>query len=310
MHLKEEAIASCRLDGAAINLDEFLAYQSTGRPFPHEAEVDRALAHLSAVSSGLQSMAVHGLTPGLFGSVHSRLGTEIPAEPPVQVLSTETDETDEPEMPKPPSPLSRSGARSLATLAAFLANDDSLPKLLRLAIAHGQWASAKPFRTGNEPMSRIVVALSLCEWRSLSLPWLPLSAYFEVHREQHDTLLTGALDGDGWGAWAEFFLDTINEAALEAAKRLTALVALREAHRELLNEILGKGAPSGLALLDSLYVHPYIDVHGVCDLTDLKFASANTLADKLLRVGLLEETTGGTRNRIFVYAPYMAWFRK
>lgn len=41
---------------------------------------------------------------------------------------------------------------------------------------------------------------------------------------------------------------------------------------------------------------------------DLSFATANRLVEQMESLRLLEETTGGRRNRVYRYSPYLALF--
>jgi hypothetical protein len=46
----------------------------------------------------------------------------------------------------------------------------------------------------------------------------------------------------------------------------------------------------------------------VAEVAGCAFATANRVVEALCGLGLLEETTGHNRNRVFSYAPYVAMF--
>jgi Fic family protein len=49
-------------------------------------------------------------------------------------------------------------------------------------------------------------------------------------------------------------------------------------------------------------------IHDISDITGLSYSSANSLGKELEKIGILEETTGQKRNRIFVFRPYVDVF--
>jgi len=63
-----------------------------------------------------------------------------------------------------------------------------------------------------------------------------------------------------------------------------------------------------LALLDHLFQHPVVNVAAVQQHFAISYPSANTLISGLCDIGLLKEVTGGSRNRMFRFAPYIDLF--
>ncbi len=62
---------------------------------------------------------------------------------------------------------------------------------------------------------------------------------------------------------------------------------------------------NSLRLLDLLFQRPLVNVNLVQESLDVRaFATANKLVERFAALGLLEEMTGGQRNRIFRYMPY------
>ena len=76
----------------------------------------------------------------------------------------------------------------------------------------------------------------------------------------------------------------------------------------MLIETLDRGAANGLKLLESLYQRPIFTVATVIEQLGLSKQAANTLTEKLVRLGLVRETTGNPRYRVFRYDPYVALF--
>jgi hypothetical protein len=85
-------------------------------------------------------------------------------------------------------------------------------------------------------------------------------------------------------------------------------VRLREEHRALITNSMGRSAGKALVLLEQLYFRPIVSAQWVAEATPLSFANANLLIKRLMELGLLQETTGQRRNRRFSYEPYLALF--
>ena len=107
-------------------------------------------------------------------------------------------------------------------------------------------------------------------------------------------------DGN-WEGWLHFFLRGVAETAEGATAE--AIVGLQEEHRTLLQEE-GLGL-NGLKLLDLLFQRPLVNVNLVQEILDVKaLTTANKLVERFEALGLLQEITGGQRNRVFRYTPY------
>ena len=116
-------------------------------------------------------------------------------------------------------------------------------------------------------------------------------------------------DNGDWEGWLKFFLRGIYEVAKEATETARTIVNLREAHRALVTERLGRGASKALLVLEVLCYRPIISVHAAMKATKLSYANTNRLVKDLCNLGLLLELTGQKRNRRFSYEPYLSLFR-
>ncbi|CAN1212884.1 hypothetical protein TUMEXPCC7403_21945 [Tumidithrix helvetica PCC 7403] len=83
---------------------------------------------------------------------------------------------------------------------------------------------------------------------------------------------------------------------------------MKEEHRQLVLQRMGRRSGSAIALLEQLYYRPIVTVENVQEIAQLSYANANTLIKDLCNLELLRETTGQKRNRVFAYAPYLAIF--
>jgi Fic family protein len=89
----------------------------------------------------------------------------------------------------------------------------------------------------------------------LPKPLLYLSAYIEAHRRDHYDLLQRVSTHGDWIGWLRFFIAGVTKIALEAVGQAGHLMDLREKFRTLLRD-----KPKALALLDELFLNPYMSV--------------------------------------------------
>ncbi len=96
----------------------------------------------------------------------------------------------------------------------------------------------------------------------------------------------------------------VSQSAAETAR---AILALQDAHRRLITE-RSASPVSALRLLDYLFKQPLVSVRLVERELACAFVTASKLVEQFVAWGLLEEVTGGARNRQFEYKPYLALF--
>ncbi|HEX6649925.1 MAG TPA: Fic family protein [Pyrinomonadaceae bacterium] len=187
-------------------------------------------------------------------------------------------------------------------------HDESLPVLVHAGLAHAQFETIHPFLDGNGRVGRLLITFLLCQRRVLHRPLLYLSHYLKAHRtEYYDRLMAIRNDGN-WEGWMKFFLRGVEEVSEEAINTSREIFALREQHTALVNGSLGSSTASGLRLLDYLYEQPILNVRVVEKRLQSSFVTANRLVEQFVKLGILNETTGGQRNRRYSYLSYLELF--
>jgi Fic family protein len=196
----------------------------------------------------------------------------------------------------------------LADLEIFLHREDSLPLLMKIGLAHAQFETIHPFLDGNGRVGRLLITLLLCEREALRKPVLYLSHYFKRHRAEYYERLQDVRDQGDWEGWLAFFLQGVIEVSDEAAQTARRILELREEHRALITNRLGKAAANGHTLLESLFDRPILSVADVVTRTGTTFTAANNLVRRMTSLGILREITGYARNRRFRYDDYVRLF--
>jgi Fic family protein len=179
----------------------------------------------------------------------------------------------------------------------------TVPVLIRCALAHAQFETIHPFLDGNGRVGRLLITFMLVEAKALSKPMLYLSIFVKKYRAEYYDRLTAVRSNGDWESWVKFFLKGVSETSKLASQTGSKIIKLREGHRALLAKDI-----HGLALLDSLFERPHIDVKRASDVMQCSVVTAGKVVRELESVGLLVEITGQTRNRVFRYEPYLALF--
>lgn len=189
-------------------------------------------------------------------------------------------------------------------------NDKALdtPILIKAAVSHYQFETVHPFLDGNGRLGRLMVILFLIEKKKISKPILYLSDFFEKNRMQYYDALDAVRFQNDLERWVKFFLVAVAETAKESCMTLQKIITLKsENDQKILN--LGRRAPSAAKLLNAMYSLPILDAKQASVEVGLSTTATNSLLSELVQLGILRETTGFMRNRLYEYTDYLNLFR-
>ncbi len=197
----------------------------------------------------------------------------------------------------------------MGDLENFLHNDQiQLPDLMRIAIAHYQFETIHPFLDGNGRLGRLLITLYLVSNNILSKPTLYLSAYFEKHKAVYYDNLMRARTASDVLQWIKFFLVAVTETSKQGIETFRGILKLREDIETRRLITLGKKLPRAQELLNHLYKTPKLTAADVGSLLGVTPATANAFIKDFVKLGILRETTGGKRNRVFTFREYLSLF--
>jgi Fic family protein len=146
--------------------------------------------------------------------------------------------------------------------------------------------------------ARLIILL-LCAWGLLPQPLLYLSAFFEAHRQEYYRLLLAVSQRGAWEAWLSFFLEGIAGQSRDATARAAArLQSLRESYRERMQH--QRAVARLLEVVDLLFARPIVQVPDLAGQIGVSQQTAGRYVATLEAAGILRETTGQARNRVYM----------
>jgi Fic family protein len=313
MYVRKEAVLSSQIEGTQSSLQDLLAAEAAILSSQVPRDVDEVVNYVRAMNAGLARLNDLPVSVRLIREIHAELlqgvrGSRLtPGElrrsqnwigPGGSTLANATF------VPPPPDEV----PKALGELEAFLHATDDQPLLIKIGLAHAQFETIHPFLDGNGRVGRLLITFLLCERGVLHKPVLYLSHYFKARRQEYYERLQAVRDAGDWEAWLAFFLRGVAEVSLQAADTARQILLLREHHRSLITERLGRAAGNGHRILQHLYEHPIVSANDVQEVIGTTFAGANQIVRRLVEAGILTEITGQARHRRFRYEPYVRLF--
>jgi Fic family protein len=307
MFIRKEAVLSSQIEGTQSSLSDLLLFELKEKPGVPIDDVQEVSNYVAAMTYGLKRLEegfplslrllreIHaellakgrgsGKNPGEFRHSQNWIGGTRPGNAFF--------------VPPPPE----DAVRCMGELETFL-HDENTPLLVKAALSHVQFETIHPFLDGNGRVGRLLITLLLCNGGMLKQPLLYLSYYFKSHRQYYYDLLNGIRENGDWERWLDFFLEAVIETAKESNEIILNLHNQIESDRAKIST-LGRAAKSALVVHQAMLRHPIADIAKLKELTGLTNATIGKMLNILLDFGIIEETTGNKRNRLFCYNQYI-----
>ena len=291
MYVRKEAVLSSQIEGTQSSLQDLLAAEAQLLDQNLPRDVDEVMNYVRAMNQGLARLHELPVSVRLVREIHAELmrgvrgGRLQPGElrtsqnwigPAGCTFATATF------VPPPPHVV----PEALGNLETFLHTPDTLPPLVKIALAHVQLETIHPFLDGNGRVGRLLITFLLTERSVLHKPVLYLSHFFKQNRQEYYEHLQAVRDRGAWEDWLTFFLRGVIEVAGEAAETARRILQLREQHRSSITAQLGRAAGNGHKVLESLFDRPIVAVGDVQKMTGTTYAAANSLVSRLVKLGV------------------------
>jgi Fic family protein len=311
MYVRHEAVLSSQIEGTQSTLEDVLAFEADALRDDSPRDVEEVVNYIRAMNHGLQRLGELPLSLRLLREIHAELmrgvrgGDKSPGEFRVSqnwIGGTGSTLRTAAFIPPPPHEL----MNALGQLERFLHEArNTVPLLVRCALAHAQFETIHPFLDGNGRVGRLLITLMLCEEGALARPLLYLSLYLKARRAEYYDRLTAIREQGHWEAWVAFFLRGVSSTARTATQTAQDIVALRHAHQQAVAR-----QAKALALIDHLLRQPTVSIKRVSTLLGCTAPTATKLVREFEERGWLRELTGYGRNRLWRYQPYVDLFHR
>lgn len=189
-----------------------------------------------------------------------------------------------------------------------LINDErlwnSLDVLIQSALIHYYFETVHPFLDGNGRIGRLLIALFLMERKVLSSPVLYISYFLKKNRiEYYDRMMEVRTKGN-YEQWIKFFLLAVYESASDAIDNIDKLTELHNHNVNLIGNLsLKSNAVS--QVFDYLESNPIIEIGKTAKAIGISYNTASSAIKILIENGILVQSAGGKRGRIFSYEKYL-----
>jgi Fic family protein len=309
MYVRKESVLSSQIEGTQSSLSDLLLFEmeeAPGVPLDDVAEVSN---YVAALEHGLKRLKedfpvssrllreVHGILlsrgrgkdkrPGEFRRSQNWIGGTRPGN----ALF----------IPPPPDLV----IECMSALENFLHDrPERTPTLIKAALAHVQFETIHPFRDGNGRVGRLLIPLLFFAEGVLREPLLYLSLYFKERRTEYYDLLNRVRTEGDWERWITFFVEGVSEMAENAVGAARDLYKIAGEDRARI-QTLGRVSGSCMQVHHALQRRPVGTISRLAEETGLSLPTVTKALLALEGAGLVKETSGRRRNRIFVYSHYL-----
>jgi len=309
MYVRKEAVLSSQIEGTQSSLSDLLLYESKEAPGVPLDDVQEVSNYVAAMNHGLKRLREGlPLSARLIKEIHKILmrGSRGGGKSPGDFRRSQnwvggTRPGNAIYVPPPPDRV----VECMSDLEKYLHNkEDKLPLLIKIALLHHQFETIHPFLDGNGRVGRLLITLFLCAEDVLSEPILYLSLYFKTHREKYYAQLQQVRDTGDWEGWLKFFLDGLEDIALQATEAAREILEMIQSDRAKIAE-LGRGTGSALRIHQYLEKKPLAVIPEMVKVLKLSTPTVTAAVKNLEQLGIVREITGKQRGRVFVYDAYL-----
>ncbi|NMR19727.1 Fic/DOC family N-terminal domain-containing protein [Cellulomonas fimi] len=300
--LYREAVSTSALEGTYAPLREVLEADAI-EPSRGSSEVRAVLNYVRAAELGIQLVREKPLCVSLLSQLQKVLvsgtrgdGFDAGDLRSGQVYIGERHKGIEASRYVPP-PEGQALIDGMSDWEKWLHQEDDIPLLVRVALAHYQFESLHPYSDGNGRLGRLVIVLQLVTAGALSYPILNLSPWLEPRKDTYkDRLLETSQTGD-FNPWVTFFCDAVTAQAADTIARINRLVEIRAFMLDRLRKVKARGVV--LDIVEDLIGYPIITPSQAASLHNVTYPPANNAIQRLEALGLIREITGGSYARVY-----------
>ena len=302
--MRKEAVLSSQIEGTQTTFQNLLHYEAKQLTFlENESDAHEVQNYVKALDYSLERIKSLPISLRLIKEIHAILMKGVRGElltpgeirrsqnwigrPGVTLVNARY-------VPPPVDEMKK----CLSDLEKYIHEDANLPPLIRVGLIHYQFEAIHPFLDGNGRIGRLLITLLLTTWQILTQPLLNISRFIENNRtEYYDRLLAVSQEGK-WVEWLLFFLVGVHQQAEDAVEKINALQMLRSNYQAMFERDRNRDKLADV--VDYFISTPISSISQAQENSNLgSFTMIQRYFEKLIQYGVLEEITGGKRNRIY-----------
>lgn len=300
--LRKEAQATSALEGTYAHLDEILAADYIDPP-KRSSELREVLNYVLAAVQALELIKTMPICRRLLEQTQKTLvdgtrgdGYDAGSLRERQVFIGDKGKPVEEARFVPPPP-GDDLVQGFSEWERWVNEEDALPLLAKLAMAHYQFETLHPFSDGNGRLGRLIVTLQLLTQQEMEYPILNISAWLEPRRDEYiDALRRVSMTGE-FDPWIAMFCLAVRERSKAALGTIDTLLGYRdaivaEADRQQIRGITSE-------VMDVVLGNPVLTIPEFASIRGVAYGTAKSLVTKLERLGVLEEMTNGGYGRVY-----------
>ena len=196
----------------------------------------------------------------------------------------------------------------LNDLEKFINNDKiNTPDLVKIAMIHYQFESIHPFLDGNGRTGRIIIPLYLLNKGIITTPCFYISNYIEENKNAYYDFLSRVRTNNDMISWIKFFLEATIETAKTARVKFQNILQFTKEVDQILPTLSVK-YENAKKVIDFLYIQPKASRIEIIEKTKIPDSTVNGIINELMRVNLINEITGFSRNKVYQFTKYIELF--
>ena len=307
--VRKEAVVSSEIEGTQATLQDVVTYEAT-KQAQHPDDVRDVCNYVDALTFARKEIASpKGLPLGtrLLCEAHRRLmrGVRGADKMPGEIRRSQnwiggTRPGNALFVPPPPEVV----LELMTQFDTWLHSADALPPLIKAGLAHVQFETIHPFLDGNGRIGRLLITLLLEHWGLLKSPMLYLSLAIKRQQQVYYENLTRVRNGGDWEGWTAFYLECVREAADDGVRVAEQIFSLLAKDRSRLIARDNVTVPA-VRLLELLPSRPVVTLPLATELLRVSTPTAIKAIAVLVELGILRETSGKRRDRVYAYQKYV-----
>lgn len=309
-YMKKEALISSQIEGTKSTFSDILKAEAD-QPAKIPDDTQGVLNYVYAIRHGysiLNNSPEPKITLDLLFDIHKLLLSECRGgDMPLGQLKAGQNWSGDGKTPSKAKIVytpSENTLECLNNLLNFLNNiPERTPVLMKVALAHVQFMSIHPFDDGNGRIGRLLIALLLCMEKALREPVLYISLYLKTNYDEYIERLQNVREKGDWEGWLKFFFQGILEVSQEAVETANAILELFKENTLRIESL--KTTNTTHKIHEYLKTFPITTIKKLAKEIKISVPSVTSGLAQLEKLGIVEEQTGYSRNRLFAYQSYI-----